>query len=67
MKKKIIAIVKYSKFLYLIYYYVFSFILLVLRLFVKTDDKLILFNSFGGKKYDDSPKELYINLMNLQR
>lgn len=59
MKKKIIAIVKYSKFLYLIYYYVFSFILLVLRLFVKTDDKLILFNSFGGKKYDDSPKELY--------
>lgn len=28
-------------------------------LFIKIDPKLILMNSFGGKKYDDSPKELY--------
>lgn len=30
-----------------------------LKLFVKTDDKLILFNSFAGRKYDDSPKAIY--------
>lgn len=28
-------------------------------LFVKTDPKLILMNSFGGKKYDDSPKVIF--------
>ena len=27
--------------------------------FVKTDSKLILFNSFGGKRFDDSPKAIY--------
>ncbi len=30
-----------------------------MRLFIKTDDKLILFNSFAGRKYDDSPKAIY--------
>jgi len=28
-------------------------------LFVKTDTKLIIFSSFGGRKYDDSPKAIY--------
>lgn len=31
----------------------------ILKLFVKTDDKLIVFSSFGGRKYDDSPKAIY--------
>ncbi len=31
----------------------------VLKSFVKTDDKLILFNSFAGRKYDDSPKAIF--------
>ena len=31
----------------------------VLKLFVKSDDKLILFNSFAGRKYDDSPRAIY--------
>ena len=30
-----------------------------LKLFVRPDDHLILFNSFGGKKYDDSPRAIY--------
>lgn len=32
------------------------------RKFVKLDDQLILFNSFGGKKYDDSTKEIYLRM-----
>lgn len=37
----------------------FSSFVNLLKLFVKPDDSLILFNSFGGKKYDDSPKEIF--------
>ena len=56
---KIKTILKQNRFVYLIYNYVFSFILNVIGLFVKTDEKLVLFNSFGGKRFDDSPKAIY--------
>ena len=36
-----------------------SFCINVFKLFVRTDDKLILFNSFAGRKFDDSPKAIY--------
>lgn len=51
--------VKYSKTIYTIYYYIGSWLISLLKLFVKTDDKLIVFASFGGRKYDDSPKAIY--------
>ena len=57
--KTLANIIKYFKWIYSLYYYVFSFLLRVMRLFIKPDDKLILFNSFGGKKYDDSPKAIF--------
>lgn len=59
MKKKLINLVKYSGILYNIYFYVFSIFLTLIKLFIKTDPQLILINSFGGKKYDDSPKAIY--------
>ena len=59
IKEKLITIVKYFKPLYAVYYYVLSGVLGILSLLIKTDNKLILFNSFGGKKYDDSPKAIY--------
>jgi len=59
MKEKLIVLVKYFRFLYSIYYYVLNFVLNILKIFIKKDEKLILINSFGGKKYDDSPKMLY--------
>lgn len=31
----------------------------LLKVFVKPDDKLILFSSYSGKRYDDSPKDIY--------
>ena len=59
VKQLLVNIVKYFKFLHKIYYYSANFFLKAIKLFIKTDDKLILINSFGGKKYDDSPKAIY--------
>lgn len=59
MKQKLVNILKYNKVAYAVYYRVMSFCMNVLKLFVKTDDKLILFNSFAGRKYDDSPKAIF--------
>ena len=57
--KKLSYILKSSQFLYNIYFFVVSWLLKFLGLFIRVDDKLILFNSYGGKKYDDSPKAIY--------
>lgn len=59
MKYKIINFVKYNKIIYQIYYLVASFFINILRLLVKTDNKIILFTSFAGRKYDDSPRILF--------
>ena len=59
MKDKLMTAVKYFKFLYSIYFYIMSTAIRIMRLFVKPDDKLVLFNSFGGKKFDDSPKAIF--------
>lgn len=53
------AKVKSSKLLYRIYYYVCSCLIRFLGIFVKSDPNLILFVSYGGKKYDDSPRVVY--------
>lgn len=59
MKKTLENIIKSSKQIKAIYTMLGSFAIRTIGLFVKTDDRLILFNSFGGKKYDDSPKALF--------
>lgn len=59
MKQKLVNFLKYNKVAYSVYYHVMSLCMNVLKLFVKTDDKLILFNSFAGRKYDDSPQAIY--------
>ncbi|MBE6286820.1 MAG: CDP-glycerol--poly(glycerophosphate) glycerophosphotransferase [Mediterranea massiliensis] len=59
MKKYLFYIVKYVKWIYQLYFYLGTFALKVLKFFVKPDDKLILFISFGGRKFDDSPKVIY--------
>lgn len=63
MKKRIKAIVKNSSLIYSIYYYLGSAFLRVLGWFIRTDKNLILFVSYGGKKYDDSPRVVYEYLM----
>lgn len=59
MKKRIQNIIKYNKWVYLVYYSVMSALIRFLGVFVKTDQRLILFNSFAGRKYDDSPKAVF--------
>ena len=51
--------VKYSRWLYFLYYYVGSFLILLIKCFVKADDRIIVFMSFGGRRFDDSPKSIY--------
>lgn len=63
MRSKLKAFVKHNKFIYCLYYYVGSFLLRVLGAFVKTDPDLILFISYGGQKYDDSPRVVYEYLL----
>lgn len=59
MKSALINKIKYSKTLYSLYYNVMNTVINGMKLFVKTDDKLILFNSFAGRKFDDSPFSLF--------
>lgn len=59
MKSKIKAFVKRNKFIYSLYFYLGSFLLKFLGFFIKTDPNLILFISYGGQKYDDSPRVVY--------
>lgn len=65
--KKLSYLLKSSQFLYDIYFYVMSGILKLIGLFIKTDDKLILFNSYGGKKFDDSPRAIYEQMLEDKR
>jgi CDP-glycerol glycerophosphotransferase len=71
MKSKIEYILKHNIFIQQSYKIIMSRFFRLIGLFVKTDPDLILFNSFGGRKYNDSPKiifeymirhELYKNL-----
>lgn len=59
MKNYLFYIVKYVKWIYALYFFLGSFALKVLNAFMRPDDKLILFISFGGRKFDDSPKAIY--------
>ena len=59
MKKKLASFLKYCKPLYMLYYYFGTCFLNLIRIFLRTDRKLILFNSFGGKFFNDSPRAIY--------
>lgn len=59
MRQKLVNFLKYNKVAYILYYHIMSTFINFIKLFVKTDDKLILFNSFAGRKFDDSPKAIF--------
>ena len=56
-------ILKSSRFLYNLYFYTMSTVLKGLGFLVGFNERLILFNCFGGKKYDDSPKVIYEKML----
>ena len=62
-----VSIIKHSKWIYEIYHFSVSFIIKLLKAFVKTDEHLILFVSFGGRYFNDNPKVLYNAMLNDER
>ena len=62
-KRALINKIKYSKTLYNMYYYIGSFAVKCLGLFVRQKKNLIVFSSFGGRKYDDSPRCIYEEML----
>lgn len=59
MKGKIKNLLKNNVFIYNIYSFIFNLLLKIFKLFIKIDEEIILINSFGGKKYDDSPRVIF--------
>ena len=59
LKADLINKIKYSKALYSLYYGIMNSFMNVIKHFVKTENDLILFNSYAGRKFDDSPKAIY--------
>lgn len=64
MRQKIINFLKTNDLFYDIYYYLGSFAVRLLGIFLPIKSNRILFVSFGGKKYDDSPKAIYEKMIN---
>lgn len=64
LKSRLKAVLKRFRFLYKLYYYVMTLFVNVIKLFVSTDEKLILFVSFGGRRCTDSPKAIYDYMLN---
>lgn len=60
------AVVKSVKPIYLIYFYLLSTVLKITGKFIKPQ-KIILFNSYGGKNFDDSPRALFKAMVNDKR
>lgn len=59
VKSSLKALLKRNSAIYTAYYFVMTFVVNVIKLFVQPDDKLILFVSFGGRRYTDSPRAMY--------
>ena len=59
MKDKIKYILKSNTLLYRIYTAIFNSIFCFLKLFINVKENIILISSFGGKKYDDSPRVIF--------
>ena len=61
---RIKSLIRGSRLLYNIYYILGSLFFNLLKYLLKTDNKLILFSSYSGRKYDDSPKYIYEKMLN---
>lgn len=64
MHKKIVSFVKYNKVILSLYRFFGNLFVAFLSLFVRVKKNRILFMAFGGQKFDDSPKELFLKIKN---
>ncbi|HOP11781.1 MAG TPA: CDP-glycerol glycerophosphotransferase family protein [Oscillospiraceae bacterium] len=59
MRNTIEYLLKHNIFLQKAYQTVLSAFFRLIGIFIRTDDRLILFSAFNGKNYNDSPKAVY--------
>ena len=59
MKQRLTYLLKHNSIAQYLYRTIGSYILRIVGLFVKTDDKLVVFLSLMGTKYNDSPRAIY--------
>ena len=59
MRDRLIYILKHNQIIQRIYRIIMSFVFKTLGLFIKTDKNIVLFVSFMGKDFNDSPKVIY--------
>lgn len=59
MRNRLIYILKHNKLIQRLYVVIMSFAFRVWGSFLKMDEKMVLFVSFMGKNFNDSPKVLY--------
>lgn len=59
MRQQLIYILKHNSAIQAVYRIVLSFVFRLAGLFVKVDENLVLFVSFMGKGFNDSPKVIY--------
>lgn len=64
MKKRVEYILKHNVFIQQTYKIILSSFFRFIGIFIKTDPQLILFNSFGGRKYNDSPRVIFEKMLN---
>lgn len=60
-------IIKHNATVQFLYRHIMSFVFRFIGLFVQIDENLILINSYGGERYDDSSKVLYEALLKDER
>lgn len=63
MRNRLIYILKHNHHIQAIYKVVMSAFFRFIGTFLRVDEKLILFSSFAGKKYNDSPKVLFEHMI----
>ncbi|MCR5742993.1 MAG: CDP-glycerol glycerophosphotransferase family protein [Lachnospiraceae bacterium] len=66
MRNRLIYILKHNKVIQKLYVIIMSFVFKIWGLFLKTDEKLVIFVSFMGKNFNDSPKTIYDYMQNHQ-
>lgn len=66
MRQALINFIKTNTIFYDLYYYMGSLLIKLLGKVVKLEEKSILFVSFGGKRFDDSPKVIYDRMIQMK-
>lgn len=64
MKNTIAYLIKHNVFIQKCYVFIFSKLFSLIGKFVEIDDRLVLFVSYGGSSFNDSPKVIYDAMKN---